>query len=504
MRAGTMMGAAVGRKGFNQRGLMRLLALLALWVLAFLPTWLAWLRLCLSDPQYEHGPIVAALGVFLVGHQLLRLSDGMVKLRQIDAVLLFLVVVAWAMAWLAGISALQQLLVVLAGLAIVQAALGRAAAVTVVLPLMILLTATEVWEHAAVPLQSLTATVVGSTLPWFGVPAVVEANRVVVPAGEFVVEQGCAGIKYIMTMLAMAILAISVSDVKPRLRALLLAFAVSLALVANWVRVGIVIYVGQITELRHPWVHDHYTLGWILFGIFLVPFLIVTRRVADRGQGARSAAPVASATSAPTAASAFPFTTVTILLLASLVWMAVGVSQSGGVGRPIPPPVIASEDAARIMPTSLQGDGIPSVSLWRYDGSEAPIQLARMIVRPPLPADGVTLLRAAILGPDEFLTVGESTGSVQRADRHVIRFAERVIYSPKLGRRMTRWWFEVGASTFDSSLQAKAMLLSELALGNDEMTITMLEVACEPDCASATILLDTFMGHLAQRKGESS
>lgn len=127
-----------------------------------------------------------------------------------------------------------------------------------------------------------------------------------------------------------------------------------------------------------------------------------------------------------------------------------------------------------------------------------------MIVRPPLRADGVTLLRAVILGPDESVIVGESTGSLQGGGKHEIRFAERLIYSPKLGRRLTRWWFEVGTSTFDRSAWAKAVLLSEIALGNVEMTITMLEIACQPDCTSAANLLDGFMGHLALRASEGS
>lgn len=354
-----MLEIRVGFNDVRQRRLALLLALLVLWLLAFLPTWLAWLRLCLSDPQYEHGPIVAVLGVLLVGHRLLGLPHGVVAPRPAHAVFLFLVVVVWALAWLAGISALQQLLVVIAGLAIVMAALGRSAAANVVLPLMILLTASEAWEHAAAPLQFLTATVVGGTLPWFNIPAVVEANRVAVPAGEFVIEQGCAGIKYIMAMLAIAILIVTLGNLNSRVRVLLLAFAVALALIANWVRVGIVIYVGQVTQLRHPWVHDHYMLGWVLFGIFLIPLIIATRRIADRGQGARSAAEVVPVITVRPTGPALRTATVTALLLAPLVWIFVIVSTPDVAGGSNPPRFVAGEGAPRMLRASVQEAGVP-------------------------------------------------------------------------------------------------------------------------------------------------
>jgi exosortase len=504
MREGALLETHVGFKDVRQRRLVLLLALLVLWLFAFLPTWRAWLRLCLSDPQYEHGPIVAVVGALLVGHRLLGLPQGVIAPRPAHAAFLFLVVVAWAIGWLAGISALQQVLVVIAGLTIVMAVLGRSAAANVVLPLMILLTASEAWEHAAAPLQSLTAMVVGSTLPWFDVPAVVEGNRVAVPAGEFVIEQGCAGIKYIMVMLAIAILIVTLNNLNARVRVLLVVFAIVLALVANWVRVGIVIYVGQVTQLRHPWVHDHYMLGWVLFGLFLIPLIIATRRIADRGQSARSAAEVVPLIIARPAGSALRTATVTALLLGPLIWIFVIVSAPDAGGGPSPPRFVAGEDALHMPRAAVREAGTPPVSLWRYESGNTPIQLARMIVRPPLRADGVTLLRGVISGPDESVTIGESTGSLRGGDKHEIRFAERLIYSPKHGRRLTRWWFEVGASTFDRSAWAKAALLSKISRGKVEMTITMLEIACQPDCVSAASTLDGFMGRLALRAGEES
>lgn len=490
-----MKAIIAGEESAARRAVL-LIAVLALWLVAFLPTWRDWLHLCLSDPQYEQGPILAVLGILIAGYRLFRLPDRALAPRPMDASVLVIGALAWVVAWLAGVSAPQQLLVVFSGLALVGATLGRSAAGAAVLPLALFLTASEGWEHAAVPLQRLTAAAVGAALPWFGVPVFVEANHVVVPAGEFVIEQGCAGVKYVMIMLAVAILSIAVRGLTVRARALLLVLAFALALVANWVRVGAVIYVGQVTHLQHPWVHDHYTLGWIIFGVFLVPFLIVTRHLVSRGRIARPPEQTGSGAGVPAAvASALPRSAATLLLI-MLAWTMVGTRAPDPVTS-APPPVIADGAVRLLVRPGVSGERrTRDVDLWEYDGEDAPIRIAGATIRLPLRADGLAMVRAAILGPGKSVTVQESTGSVARTGKSVIRFAEQVVYRPDSGYRVIRWWFRVRTSTFDRSVRAKVALLSQLVVGGDHMAITMLEAACDVDCVSAKARLEGFMHRL--------
>jgi EpsI family protein len=51
------------------------------------------------------------------------------------------------------------------------------------------------------------------------------------------------------------------------------------AILANFLRVFIVVYLGYATDMQHPWVHDHLYLGWYLFGGLVVVLLFIDARM---------------------------------------------------------------------------------------------------------------------------------------------------------------------------------------------------------------------------------
>jgi EpsI family protein len=62
----------------------------------------------------------------------------------------------------------------------------------------------------------------------------------------------------------------------------LVVIALGLALVANWMRVVIVILAGNATAMRSPLVEHHYGFGWVLFAVTLVLFLFLAARITGR------------------------------------------------------------------------------------------------------------------------------------------------------------------------------------------------------------------------------
>jgi EpsI family protein len=55
-------------------------------------------------------------------------------------------------------------------------------------------------------------------------------------------------------------------------------------IMANWLRVTIVVLAGELTAMQHPLVHSHITFGWILFGSLILPACWFGARFSDIGR----------------------------------------------------------------------------------------------------------------------------------------------------------------------------------------------------------------------------
>jgi exosortase len=119
-------------------------------------------------------------------------------------------------------------------------------------------------------LQSLTATESGQILDMLGVPNIVQAHSVKLPAHNLQVEEGCSGINSLFTILITALLYVCWMK-RPFIQSvLLLLSALGAMLVANILRV---VAVGYFLENFHwdlsfGWRHE--ALGLFLFGLALL------------------------------------------------------------------------------------------------------------------------------------------------------------------------------------------------------------------------------------------
>ncbi len=131
-----------------------------------------------------------------------------------------------------------------------------------------------VWDFLIGPLQSLTIGVTNWLLEVTGRTAFIEGDTVNLRAGSFVIERGCAGLNFFLvgTILGGMFAHWFLEGVKAR--ALGIACAVILSLVANWLRVFFIILAGDMTSMQHGLVDDHETFGWLMFGASMLPLLI--------------------------------------------------------------------------------------------------------------------------------------------------------------------------------------------------------------------------------------
>jgi exosortase/archaeosortase family protein len=115
------------------------------------------------------------------------------------------------------------------------------------------------------------------------VPTVVESYSVTIPEGRFTIAEGCSGKRYLIVALAFAALVAAMRGLRARRAALLVAASAALALIANWLRVIVIIYAGHVSNMQHYLVaEEHITFGWLLFAPLLLGIVMVARLL-DRG-----------------------------------------------------------------------------------------------------------------------------------------------------------------------------------------------------------------------------
>ncbi|MCZ8133146.1 MAG: EpsI family protein [Steroidobacteraceae bacterium] len=228
-----------------------------------------------------HGVLIGPLVLFLIWHRRDLLEVGRGPLWLAGPVL----VVSIALLMFARASSVDLVVygaIPLIAWAAVWVVLGWRCAKVLALPIGFFVFALPAWGYLAPLLQWVTVQAVSVMLAVIGLEAFIQGPFVTVPAGNFEVAGGCSGVNYMVTALAVATFLVLLERLPVRPALLLLGVAALIAGVANWLRVAIIIYAGNATDMQSSLVADHYTFGWWLFAAGMVPFIWVARVVTGR------------------------------------------------------------------------------------------------------------------------------------------------------------------------------------------------------------------------------
>jgi EpsI family protein len=237
-----------------------------------------------NNDAYSHGYLAGPVLAWLIWDARGRLEvDGAPPLR-LAALAIVVLGLVWAFAYTAAIGLVRELLWPATGWLLALGLLGRRSALALTVPFAWLYTCVPIWSWLAPPLQKITTIVSHQLIRLLGVPAYLEGTRIMVPAGTFDVAAGCSGGNFFVVSLALSLLYGQLTAASVANRIKLIAIALSLAMMANWMRVVIVILAGNATAMRSPLVDHHYGFGWVLFAGTLVLFLFLASRIAGRPQ----------------------------------------------------------------------------------------------------------------------------------------------------------------------------------------------------------------------------
>lgn len=264
------------------------LALLALATLiAFRDDAADMVAIWLTSSTFNHCALIPPIIGWLVWQRL-------PELRRLQPAAWFpglLLVAAGGSAWLlgeAGSVALARhlgLVLMLQGLAV--AILGRAVAVGLAFPIFYALFMVPAGEELVPPMQRLTAELTMALLGMTGVTAHIEGIFISTPTGYFEVAEACAGVKFLIAMVALGALVANLCFTSWKRRATFLAASVLIPVLANGVRAWGTIFVAERTSLDVASSFDHVVYGWFFFATVMALIFAIFWRFFDRDPGAR-------------------------------------------------------------------------------------------------------------------------------------------------------------------------------------------------------------------------
>jgi exosortase A len=165
---------------------------------------------------------------------------------------------------------------------VVVALLGPRVALLLALPLGMSVFLVPFGDEIIPPLQIITAKIAIALTRWSGIAAEVDGINIFTPAGLFIVAEACSGVRFLIAMIALAVLVCFTAFTSWRRRALFMLAAIIVPVLANGVRAWGTIYVAQIHGAEFAAGFDHIVYGWVFFGIVVAVMLAAAWRLFER------------------------------------------------------------------------------------------------------------------------------------------------------------------------------------------------------------------------------
>lgn len=367
------------------------------------------------DESYSHGFLVFFISLYLC-------LNTWRRLRPEPGIYLpwFLPLVASVLVYLAGqillIEAFQQLALIpifFSGLLVLW---GWRQTLPFLIPVGLLTFALPLWDYASWPLQLITVEVNQFMLSRLDVEFVVEGVFVYFPGvGAFEIAHGCSGLRYLLVGVTLSLLYGELNLRTWRNRIGLVLCAVLFALLANWIRVFIIIYVGYESNMTSSLINEHDFFGWWVFGATLIPLFFVARWLESREElfdaSGPDASPGQALSSFEASIPAQLLVILPVLMLVISLCISGGSSKASQIGSP--KPRFSLVDSNHWMPLFVQ-----DLNGWSPNvvGADRYVEGA-FIRRHDLKPDGAS---------DQILFVGLYTYDYQRPGAEVVQYNNRL------------------------------------------------------------------------------
>ena len=226
-----------------------------------------------ANITFTHGWLVLAVCLALVLRSRREIAAAPVRFRPLALLAVGGCNLAWLVCYRASIQDLHLAIFPAIFWLAVTAAFGLRMGLLLAFPVAFFYLAVPSWSQLGNPLQELTVFALRGFFWLTGPKVLISGDTIHIPNGSFVIEEGCSGLHFMIVGLAVAALHGELRRDPWRIRAAQLALMGLLALLANCVRVYIIIEAGYLTNMQSYLVRvSHYWFGWGVFAVALIGF----------------------------------------------------------------------------------------------------------------------------------------------------------------------------------------------------------------------------------------
>lgn len=452
---------------------------------------------------YRYGFLVLGCSVYLLYIKQDLFRKAKPSPQALALLLTALLSIAWLVSSLADVRTFQVTLLPLILLSVVTAAFGIEYLRLTSIPALLLLFAMPVWWPLYPYLKDATTLVTEAFLRLIGIPVFVEGYFLHLPNGSFFVDDGCAGLRFILVTWILCFTSIDMNMISLRLSLLLLTLGTALAVVANWIRVIIVVMVGNATNMEHRLVHDHNDLGWVVYGILvLLPLFLFLRHLVPVQPVPLAEKDTAEATVHKDSTRALKAVVPAVIALTVGPALLLFLSQQSYLKFDVSLP---ESQAGWQMNTSP----ISSATSWSPAYLNETLSLNGRYTKTGRSVYLHVVNYADQSGQSELINVnnlladGESWSEAPgRTSTHRVsasaEFDLDVISSELVGPRNNRllvwYWFEIGQYSTANTVEAKLFQLISMVYQRNDASLVAVAVECADTCANDHQVLEDFVG----------
>jgi EpsI family protein len=433
------------------------------------------------NAEYAHGIPVALLALWLF----LRLEPaaaGQWTARHSWSLLTL--ILALSLAWLVGglviVNTIQDLAFFALFVTALVLTLRPSSMLQAAAPVFVLSLTLPDWKLIYPNLQDIAVTLSVPLVNAFGTPAVADGYRIMVPAGNFSVDQACGGLGQLLAALAVATVFASIERLRPVIAVVFVAGAAVVAVFMNALRISIVVLLGGVLGMDSDLVQHHNWAGWTTFAIGISAYLVLFSQLLHRRPSlARSRdtvqGEISPAENASESDARWRYVVITIALAA--VGPVLGYLPARGAGNPqqvaikLPNELsgwsLVTDDRPKWRP-EFQGADVSGLGHYREaDGNDIYVYIAYYGQQSPgkeavyfdnVPQDR-KIWRA--VGPTRLRAVSLSSRP-ESVEQTTIR-------SAGLGELVAWQWFYSGAVATGNRLEAKLLSLWPALHGDTSM-----------------------------------
>ena len=231
-----------------------------------------------SNGPYSHGFLGVLVVIYSVWWQRHLLLQTHLQPAWLGALALLLSMTLLIIGDLTNIQQLQQMSLLLVMITVIWALAGIRVLQILVLPLLMLALILPFWSLLQGPLRMLSTFASYWGAKVFVTDLKLDGYHLITQVGVFSVEPSCSGLGFFLVAALLAICVSLFNRLNVRKSVQLVIIALMVSVVANWLRIIIIVVVGAQTKMQHSIVQDHLTFGWLVFAACLLPLLMIIHR----------------------------------------------------------------------------------------------------------------------------------------------------------------------------------------------------------------------------------